>query len=206
MIASIEQTQKQVFVQNIPKYLIREEINGKPYFYKGYKAVLNKQIKLEDIMGASGLQSMIIHVLLKFLYRTIKDDSYLFLTNEIGGHLSKGTNLSFDLAIFDKAVLTADKINEHYVAVPPKIVVEIDVKIETEDENAIDYVNQKTDKLLTFGVETVIWILTKSQKIIIAQPNKAWQTINWNQDIELLEKHTINIQKMLESEGVKLTK
>jgi hypothetical protein len=34
----------------IPQILVREVIDGVPFFYKAYKSVLNKTKKLEDIM------------------------------------------------------------------------------------------------------------------------------------------------------------
>jgi hypothetical protein len=33
----------------IPELLVREVIDGVPFFYKGYKSVLNKTKKIEDI-------------------------------------------------------------------------------------------------------------------------------------------------------------
>lgn len=197
MITALEKSEVKTTNQIIPKYLIREEIDGKLYCYKGYKTVLNQTKKVEEIMGASGLQSFIIQILMKFLFRNADDKRYHFMTNEVGGHLKKNTNLSYDLAIFDKTVLTFDKINERYIDVPPKI----DVKIETEDQTDFDYMTQKTDKLLAFGTERVIWILSKTKKIIVATPNENWQVMNWNKDFELIDGHLINIQQMFEVEG-----
>jgi Uma2 family endonuclease len=201
MITTLEKSELRTTNQNIPKYLIREEIDGQLYYYKDYKAVLNQTKKAAEIMGASGLQSFIIQILMKFLFRNADDKRYHFMTNEVGGHLKKRTNLSYDLAIFDKTVLTFDKINDRYIDVPPKIVVEIDVKIETEDQTDFDYMTQKTDKLLTFGTERVIWILSKSKKIIVATPNENWQVMNWDKDFELIDGLMINLDKLFEDEG-----
>lgn len=38
--------------RKIPAKFIREEVNGKPYYYKGYKSLL----QIEEIMGSSSLQ------------------------------------------------------------------------------------------------------------------------------------------------------
>ena len=184
----------------IPDYLIKEEIDGIPYFYKGYKAVLNNKKTLEDIMGASGLQSLIVEVLMRYLIVNLDRKKYRVFTNEGGNHLKKGTNLSFDVAIYDKKVLTYDKINEYYVNVPPKVVLEIDVKIEIENQNAIEYINTKTEKLLNYGTELVLWILTKNKKIILALPNKEWQIINWNKDISLIDDLVLNLNSLIEEE------
>lgn len=187
--------------QVIPKHLIREEIDGQFYYYKGYKAVLNQTKTVAEIIGASGLQSFIIQVLMKFFIRNIDDKKYHFLTNKVGGHLRKHVNLSYDLAIFEKSVLTFDKINENYIDVPAKVVIEVDIKIEAENQTDFDYITQKTEKLLDFGTESIIWILSKSKKIILATQNENWQIINWNNDFELIDGHFINRQKMFEEEG-----
>lgn len=47
----------------IPESLIYEIIDGKPFYYDGYKDVLANKKTSEEIMGASGLQSFIIQYL-----------------------------------------------------------------------------------------------------------------------------------------------
>ncbi len=51
--------------RKIPDYLVRETIDGIPFFYAGYREVLNKKKSLEDIMADSGLQSIIKAYLMK---------------------------------------------------------------------------------------------------------------------------------------------
>jgi len=41
--------------ETIPELLIYESIRGIPFYYKGYKAYLNKELQLEEIMGSSKL-------------------------------------------------------------------------------------------------------------------------------------------------------
>jgi len=43
------------FTNNIPPSLIKETIDGIPFYYAGYRSVLNKTRKLEEIMPDSGL-------------------------------------------------------------------------------------------------------------------------------------------------------
>lgn len=186
----------------IPNYLIKEVIDGIPYYYKDYQSVLNKEKTLEDIMGSSTLQSVIIHILMKYLFLNLGDKKYFFLTNEIGNHLEQNSNLSIDLAIFEKSTLTAEKINEKYANVPAKVVLEIDVKIDINDQNEIAYISNKTDKLLEFGTERVIWILTKSKKVIVAEPNKDWIFAGWDRDIILVDGQSFNIAELLKGEGI----
>ncbi|MER0440617.1 Uma2 family endonuclease [Emticicia sp. W12TSBA100-4] len=186
----------------IPESLIYEIIDGKPFYYDGYKDVLANKKTSEEIMGASGLQSYIIYYLLKVLYAKLDDRKYRFLTNEIGTHLDKNNNLSGDIYIYDKQTLSPDKINTHYVEVAPKIAIEIDIRIDLSDEKDFGYVFTKTHKLLDFGVEKVLWIFTKHQKVMVATKDQDWLTKNWNQEIELLDGEYFNIGKFLADEGV----
>ncbi len=201
--ALVKKEEGKKITQTVPSYLIREEIDHIPYYYKGYKSVLNNEKKIEDIMGSSGLQALVIEVLMNYLFLKIGRDKYRFLTNEVGGHIKKGTNLSFDLAIYSKETLPINKINEFYVNVPPKAVIEIDVKIEVENQHSMDYITTKTEKLLEYGCEQVLWVLTKSKKVIVAASNSQWKIINWEVNIDFLDGNTLNIGELLAAEGLK---
>ena len=60
----------------------------------------------------------------------------------------------------------------------PKVVVKVDIKafIEITDYPAkeIDYIFDKSQKLLDFGVERVFWVTTKTRKIFMAIQNQNW--------------------------------
>ena len=109
----------------IPEYLIYELLDGQPIYYQGYKKVLNKTKKLEDIIGSSGLQAEIIRYLMNFFLLNIGLKNYRIYTNEVGGYIKQGENLSIDIAIYDKKVLTSDKVNRKYTNVPPLVVIEL---------------------------------------------------------------------------------
>ena len=59
------------------------------------------------------------------------------------------------------------------------------------------HIREKTDELLDFGVEKVIWIFTDTQKVMIAESEKDWRIIDWEKDIIILKNITINIQSIL---------
>lgn len=143
--------------RKVPDYLIYEMMDGKPIYYWGYQSVLNKTKTLEQVIGCSSLQAVIITYLLRTIFRSIDDKKYHVLTNEIGNHIDAGNNLSNDIAIFDKTVLTSDKINKKYPDVPPKIVIEIDTEADVSELTGFGYIYKKSKKLLDFGVERVIW-------------------------------------------------
>lgn len=189
---------------DIPDSLIYEVMDGEPLYYKGYKDVLSNKKSLDDIMGSSTLQSFIITYLLKFTFKNLDEQKFLALTNELGLHVSDKTNFAGDINIFDRSVFSVENINKRYSSVAPKIVCEVDSKIDFSKDKDLDYINIKTQKLLNFGVEKVIWIFTGSQKVMVSQQNHDWLTKDWNQDIELLDGHFFNIGQYLKDEGVKV--
>ncbi len=188
--------------RKVPDYLIYEVMDGKPIYYKGYQSVLNKTKTLEQIMGCSSLQAELISYLLSVIYQFIDRSKYRVYTNEIGNYIDAGNNLSNDIAIFDKAVLTAHKINKKYPDVPPKLVIEIDTEADVSELTGFGYIYKKSKKLLDFGVERVIWIMINTQTVTVIEPNRDWQVREWNTDIMLMDGHTFNIARYLADEGI----
>jgi hypothetical protein len=188
----------------IPKQLIYEELNGKILYRKGYQDVLNKTKTIEEIMGCSSLQSIVISVMLSYLYRNIEDEGYSIATNEAGLHLSLGTNLSADIALYPIETAVAYLLDNHYFNIPPKIVIEVDVSIDLENIADVSYISQKIQALFNFGVERVLWILTPDKKILIAEPNQDWIIRDWNKEVQLMEGHTFNLMQMIQKKGYKI--
>ena len=187
--------------KNIPSVLIHEIIDGKPLYRKGYREVLAKTRKIEDIRGSSSLQFFIIEYILRILYRNVNDEKYIIATNEAGLHVDRRNNLAGDILIFDKDILTIDKINKHYSNVPPKISIEIDLDIELEGLSEYSYISLKTRKLLEFGAEKVIWFLSESKNIMIATPQNNWEIQDWDKDVEIFEGIICNVGKYLREKG-----
>lgn len=185
--------------QSIPKILVYEELDGLNVYYSGYQTVLNNLQNAESIMGSSGLQSFIIEVVKDFFKSKLKKN-YFILSNEVGLHISKRNNLSADIAIFSKENLKIKDLTSNYISVAPTVVIEVDTKADFTNINPADYFNIKTQKLLDFGVQKVVWIYTKSEKIMVATQGSPWLTIDWDKDIEVLGQQ-INILKMLKEEG-----
>jgi Putative restriction endonuclease len=183
----------------IPDNLIWEVLDGKPLYRKGYKDVLRKLKTFEEIMGTSSWQSLLCGALVRFLNRQL-DDSYDVLINELGIHFEKGDNVSSDICIVPR--LTAEQITKKYATFAPKIIIEVDLDIDTEEMNDVEYIHKKTQKLLDFGVEKVIWILTFSKKVMVATPENDWILSNWNRDIDILNGITFNIENYLEERGI----
>ena len=188
--------------KNIPESLVYEMIDGKTLYRKGYKQVLAGKKTLEEIMGASSLQSLVAFHLTSIIAKFIDEDIYFVLINESGVHLDHKNNLANDLAIYDKEVLKPSMISTKYTDVPPKIAIEIDVKAEYEDLTELGYIYKKTQKLLNFGVEKVIWIITSVGKVTVSTPEKNWETMDWNKDVEIMDGHSFNVANYLKKQGV----
>jgi Uma2 family endonuclease len=186
----------------IPPHLIYEEMNGKPLYYKGYKAVLSGKKNLSEIMGCSSLHSVLVYVLGLFIGNNLDRKKYQVASNEAGLHLGLNENLASDIAIFEKDKIVLD---DKFFTVPPKVVIEVDIKIdlaETHWNNEIEYLLDKSQKLLDFGVERIIWITTKSKKIFVITPSDKWYVVNYQEDIPVLDDCVLNIAKLLEEEGI----
>ena len=85
-------------VQNIPENLIYEMVDGKPIYYKGYREYLEGAKQMEELMGSSLLQSLIISRLVFFLQVHLGGE-YEVLTNEIGIQFEKRAWRAADIAI-----------------------------------------------------------------------------------------------------------
>ena len=193
--------------RNIPEHLIKETIDGIPFYYAGFESVLNKTKTKTDIMADSGLQSFIKAFLMSALLKVLDTKNFAVLVGEIGSHLDHRTNLALDLAIFDRKLLTAKKINLKYVDIAPKIVIEVDVRVElAEDKESVfdEFVLRKVRKLHEFGTEKIIWIFTKSKTIIVATPGNSWGVFDLKDDVEIMDGIQFNLGKYLESEGIEL--
>ncbi len=202
MIATKTGIQRRKLRAPVPEHLVYEIIDGQPIHYKGYREVLSGKKKTSDIMGSSKLQSLIVTYLVITLGSLLKKSNFRLLSSELGIHLDKRNNLSGDVVIFDKASLPVEDIDGHYADVPPKVVIEVDIAMDPFDMHPDNYFFKKTQKLLDFGVEKVIWITTHSQKVTVATPDANWQTMDWNQEIEVLPGISFDIGAYLAEEGV----
>jgi hypothetical protein len=188
--------------KTLPEELVYETLAGRVFYRKGYREVLNKTKTIEEIMGSSGLQSIIVSYLMKTLFK-LDDEKYWVLSNEIGLHIDHRNNPASDIGIFDVNVLTPDLVDIHYVNVPAKVFVEVDIRADVEDLGETGYITLKTNELFKFGAEKVIWILSNVQKVIVAEKGQhtgLWS--DWNEDIAVLDGVSFNVGKYLASKGI----
>lgn len=202
MIPEAEIGKKVTRKRKIPDYLVCEIMDGKPLYYRSYRDVLQKKKTIEEILGSSSLQSFIITFLMEVIFKGNLTEHYQVLLSEPGIHIDHKNNLSADILIYDKQILTADNINTQFVSVPPEVHIEVDISIELEDLKDYQYVEKKINKLHAFKTGKVIWILTNIRKVMVAVPGKPWQIYNWQNDIEIEDGVSFNIGKYLDERGV----
>lgn len=190
----------------IPKSLIYEEYDGKPMYYRGYKDVLNQLKTLEEIMGESDTQAIIIGVLMKFLLRNLDEDKYFVMTNEVGFHLKKRSNISSDIVIYDKTTLQNHALKDKYFEIPPLAVIEVDIQADTADFGVteLDYYGLKTKKLLDFGVGEVIWFFSGIKQQFIARKGQDGIISDWKKNVTLLGEYQFSLANLLQKDGFKL--
>ena len=189
---------------DIPDFLVYEELNGQKLYRKGYKQYLNQTKTIEEIKTSVSFQGIITSVLLNYLYKNVDENEFETFANNVGLYVSLGNNLSSDIILYNAEDARQYQYDDHYFNVAPKMVIEVDIKIELENIYSVDYWTKKTQTLFDFGVEKVLWIFSEDKKIILAEPNKDWIVRDWTKDFELLPNHVINIQNMIEKKGYKI--
>ena len=193
--------EKIVKVRRIPELLIAETLQGKPIYYQNYKQVLSRKLKPDDIMGVSDIQGFFTNLIKDFLTPLLKKE-YKVIAGELGLHLQQNDNVSVDIAIIAREMYQPSRFKGKYIDYPPRVVVEIDISIDPTASFGSDseYVNIKTQSLLDFGVEQVIWVFTRSRKIVVAEKNTPWLTMNWHEIVTVLG-HSFSIEQLIEEDG-----
>lgn len=181
--------------------LIYERFGGRTYYRKGYTEVLKNRKTPQEIMGASGLQSLLVSYINWLIVNSSNRKLYRVLTNEPGLHLGRHDNLSCDVMVYDRKVLTNEKITTKYVDVPPKVAIEVDVKVELKNETEWAYVFRKNEVLFAFGAEKVIWVLTDIRQVLVCLPGKEAEFLGWDREIPVVDDVTFNVGQYLAEEG-----
>ncbi|MCF8443167.1 MAG: Uma2 family endonuclease [Saprospiraceae bacterium] len=183
----------------IPDHLIYEWLDGIPVYYREYKKVLSGELKFEEIMGYGSLQWYFVN-LMKDYFQPIFGKTHWVWTGEGGLHVKHKSNPSLDFVILRKSDFSPKTAENKYLDKPPRVVIEIDTKADFSElpYSESEYYITKTEVLLGFGVEEVMWIFTTNQKVMVARLNQPWLTVNWTDEIEIME-HRFTLQSMMDS-------
>lgn len=203
MVAEKAIAKQQTNETEIPNYLVREEFGGKKWYYKGYKDVLSKKKKNEEVMGSSSLQSMLVYAIGFYLGQVFNRKKYIIGSNEAGLHVSKSENIANDIAVYRKEDV---KVSNKYFNVPPRLVIEVDVKVDfsevDEEHKDFEYVLEKSQVMIDFGVERIIWISTSTKKIMVFSKTERWYITNFEETVPLFDEHTLNLAALLKEEDL----
>jgi hypothetical protein len=194
-------------VLEIPTRLVKEVINGKKYYYKGYRSVLRGEKKIESIMGSSDLQATLVSIVYAYLFLQLDRKTYHIVVSEPGLHLGTNSNFSNDIAIYRKADLAPNRDRLKYFSVAPLVAIEVDVRIESEDEGSDDfsYMFEKSSLLIGSGTMVVVWVLSRIQSLVVFAPGTDGsiqpQVIPWTASYDLPVGIPIRLAGWLEAEG-----
>lgn len=187
----------------IPKILIYEEFDGHPIYRKGYKDFVLGLKKIEEInMGTSALQYFIIGCIMKALNRRLPE-SYFAASSELGLHVQKNSNFSADIAIFRPGQFKVGFDSNKYSNVPPNVVIEVDIRIDESEyfQGEDEYAHKKTERLLQWGVERVIWVFSSSRRILVADNLQKWAFISWDLPFTVIDDLEINVWQLMLASG-----
>lgn len=190
-------------VSQIPKILIYEEFDGHPIYRKGYKDFMLGLKKIEEIkIGTSALQWFITNTINRHLM-IILPQNYLFGSGELGLHLTTNTNFSADIAIFREGQLQVGFHSTKYADVPPSVVIEVDIKIDESEyfQNEEEYFHKKTERLLQWGVQRVIWIFSASRRVLVADNLQKWEFNSWDLPFTIIDEHEVNLWDLMLKNG-----
>ena len=193
---------RRLSARTIPPALIYEMWDSKPVYYRGYRDVLAGKEKVEEVRAVSDFTGILCSLISGYLGNTLNRKTHLLAVNT-GLHLALNDNLGNDLVIFDKGKV--GKLKEKYFDVPPKVVIEVDIKADTTDfENGADgYIMNKSQKLLDFGVEKVLWVITSAQRVYVIDRNDpTWRIVDWSENIPVLDDGILNIKQLLNDEEI----
>jgi len=175
------------------KLLTYEVVDGKPIYYRGYKEVLAGRKTPEEVMGASFFHADLVGALVWFL-RDRLGGKYRVVAGELGYFVGKGWR-NLDVAVFRYEDVKDKLESESYIDVAPVLVFEINIRAEVESE--MEYVLRKSEDLLKSGVEKVVWIFTKSKKMMVFERGKRGVILDWEDEIPLIEGLKLNLPALL---------
>ena len=193
---------KEKRVAQIPEAFIYEIWDGKPVYYEGYREAISNNQPAESVMGTGRKQVYLIDLMIGFLKATLDRQKFATAVSEPGIKFGKKDFVSNDIIIYQAADKSRMFTNE-YFDFPPLVAIDVDTKASLGDlEWRNSYYFRKTERLLEFGVEKVIWVFTEIRRIQVAEKGKPWFVFEWNTDVEVLPGCTFNLWQLIEADGI----
>ncbi len=187
----------------IPKILVYEEFDGHIVYRKGHKDFMLGLKKVEEFgFGNNTLQWFISNSIIKSLYNNLPEN-YFVVASELGLDLSNKTTLIADIAIYREGQLKVGFHSVKYEETPPNVIIEVDIKIDESEyfQNEEEYFHKKTEQLLQWGVEKVIWVFSSSRRVLIADNLQKWEFNSWDIPFNVIDDVEINIWELMLKNG-----
>lgn len=201
MYIALKERRMETAVQTIPEQLVYEVTDQGPIYYQGYREYLDGTKTLEEIMGSSILQSFLVTRMAHFISASLPKE-YWALSSELGIQLARGKYRAADIAIVRRDAMKKVKDKRKYLGFAPEVVIEVDIKAELETieglKDSLGYIDTKTKELFQFGVKKVIWVLTDTEKVVVAETGQSWTFVDWDKDITVLEDCSINVMAIVD--------
>ncbi len=179
--------------ENIPELFIYEMVQGTPVYYKNNETISDNSFG--DIMGSSFLQPRLVAMIVGILFGKLDLNKYVITTNETGFRYAENSFRALDIAVFEREKVKEELLSEEYVKTAPEFVIESDIKADLNPHgDMMYYMNKKTEDLLNAGVKKLIWIMTRSRKVMIAEQETPWIIAAWDYDIAPTDKLSINMK------------
>jgi hypothetical protein len=183
--------------KNIPDSFIYEIIQGRPVYYNNIEKI--SENPSGEIMGSSFLQAHLVAMIVGILFGKLDLKKYIVTTNEAGFRYAENSFRALDVAVFEREKVRDELLSEEYVKTAPETVIGVDTKADPKQYgDMMYYINEKTDDLLNAGVVKVIWIMTRSRKVMIAEQGKPWIIANWDYNIVIADNVNINIKHLID--------
>ncbi len=184
----------------IPEELIYEMRRGKPIYYRDYTKVLTHAKCLDEVKASTFLQGFLAAAIVGMLGSRLNMRQYAVMTNQAGFEFAPKSWRLLDIGIFEKKALKKELLSTKYVKTPPKVVIEVDTKADLKNYGDIlSYLTEKTEDLLSSGVEKVIWILTDSRKVVVAEQGQTWLLEKWTDHIPVVDDVSICVEELVNS-------
>ncbi|MEE4359665.1 MAG: Uma2 family endonuclease [Desulfococcaceae bacterium] len=185
--------------ENIPESFIYEMVRGTPVYYKRSEIISESDSSVGEVMGSSFLQAQLVAIIVGILFGKLDLNKYVITTNETGFRYAENSFRALDIAVFEREKVTKELLSEEYVKTAPEIVIEVDIKADLNPHgDMMYYMNKKTEDLLNAGVKKLIWIMTRSKKVMIAKQGEPWILAGWDYNIALTDKLSINMKHILD--------
>ena len=79
----------------------------------------------------------------------------------------------------------------------------MDTKIDESEyfQNEEEYFHKKTEQLLLWGVEKVIWVFSSSRRVLIADNLQKWEFNSWDIPFNVIDDIEINVWELMLKNG-----